>query len=82
MTTLTVKNVPDHVHKKLRLRASASRRSLNSELLHIIESTLEADQDPAAEAAGILRKARELRSRFSGELTSAEVDAAIDEGRP
>jgi len=82
MTTLTIKNVPDQMHKRLRLRAVASRRSLNGELLHIIESALEAKQEPAAEAAEILRNARKLRSRFSGKLTPAEVDAAIDEGRP
>ncbi len=82
MTTLTIKNVPEHLHKKLRLRATASRRSLNGELLHIIEGALGADEGDSLEEDAILRKARRLRSRFSGKLPPAEVDAAIDEGRP
>lgn len=36
--TLTIRNVPDIVHAKLKRRAEANRRSLNSEVLQILEA--------------------------------------------
>ena len=38
--TLTIKQVPDRVADKLRLRAAASHRSLQGELMAILEETL------------------------------------------
>jgi len=47
--TLTIRNVPDIVHAKLKRRAAKHRRSLNSEVLHLLEeATGEAEVDREA----------------------------------
>ena len=43
MPTLTIRNVPDDLHRRLKARAEAHRRSLNAEVLVILEDALMAD---------------------------------------
>ncbi|MEN8376828.1 MAG: nucleotidyltransferase domain-containing protein [Gemmatimonadota bacterium] len=40
MTTLTIRGVPEELHEQLRDRAAGNRRSLNSEVLVILERAL------------------------------------------
>lgn len=40
MPTITVRNVPDHVHRHLKRRAEEPRRSLNQEVLRVLEETV------------------------------------------
>jgi plasmid stability protein len=40
MPTLTVQNVPSALHAKLKRRAERHRRSLNSEVLNVLEETV------------------------------------------
>ena len=57
--TLTIRNVPDIVHAKLKRRAEKHRRSLNSEVLHLLEEATgeqEIDRDAVWEE---IRKRRE-----------------------
>jgi plasmid stability protein len=42
MTNLTLKNVPDGLHQRLKARAAINRRSLNREILALLETQLEA----------------------------------------
>ncbi|NJD32294.1 MAG: Arc family DNA-binding protein, partial [Gammaproteobacteria bacterium] len=42
MPNLTLKNVPVTLHKRLKARAEANRRSLNGEILALLEAQLEA----------------------------------------
>ena len=40
MPTITVRNVPDHVHQHLKQRAEEHRRSLNQEMLRVLEEAV------------------------------------------
>jgi plasmid stability protein len=48
---LSVKNVPDELAERLRLRAAANRRSLQRELLSILESAAGYSAVPRADTA-------------------------------
>ena len=76
MISLSVKDVPDEVAQALRERAARNRRSLQGELLHILESAVAPRPFPArelveriqalgistpAESTAIVRKARNSR---------------------
>lgn len=50
MLNLTLKNIPAELHLRLKLRAESNRRSLNREILALLEGQLEAPTvDVAAE---------------------------------
>ncbi len=44
MATLTLKNLPEDLLDRLRKRASDERRSLNQEVIHLLEQFLLADE--------------------------------------
>jgi plasmid stability protein len=50
MPTITVRNVPDHIHRHLKRRAEEHRRSLNQEILCALEDTVgePSSSDPQA----------------------------------
>jgi hypothetical protein len=53
MVTLTLKNIPKELHAKLKESAERNRRSLNSEILVRLESTLGA---PAVDKRALVRR--------------------------
>ena len=55
---LSIKNAPDHVVRRLRERAERHRRSLQGELLAIIEAAVQ--EDRPATPADILAEIRRL----------------------
>lgn len=49
MASVTVKDVPEKLHRRLKARALAHRRSLNSEIIACLEATASAQKvDPDA----------------------------------
>ena len=62
---LSIKNVPDHLAEALRLRAAASQRSMQGELMAILERALQEERQltPAA----VLARVRELAIRTDSE---------------
>jgi plasmid stability protein len=40
MITITIKGIPKQTHRELKKRAAAHRRSLNSEVIYVLESSL------------------------------------------
>jgi plasmid stability protein len=48
MLNLTLKNIPAELHLRLKVRAESNRRSLNREILALLEAQLEA---PAVDVA-------------------------------
>ncbi len=52
MLNLTLKNIPVELHARLKASAEANRRSLNREILALLEARLEA---PVADVAAELR---------------------------
>ena len=75
MATPTLKNVPESLLDELRKRASADRRSLNQEAIHLLEQTL-----IAAEAARQTKEAwqrqveawQRVAGRWRSQQTAAE----------
>ena len=66
--TLSIKNAPDHVVKRLRERAERNHRSLQGELLAIIE-TASRDEQPAT-PADVLAEIRGLGLKTPAEAAS------------
>jgi plasmid stability protein len=78
-TTLTLKNIPDEVYKRLKGSAEAHRRSLNSEVLVCLESVLLPGRIPPIER---LARARALRTALpKAKFKAREMDAMKREGR-
>ena len=56
MLNLTLKNIPATLHQRLKLRAESNRRSLNREILAVLETSLDAPAvDVAAEQKALER---------------------------
>jgi antitoxin FitA len=78
-TTLTLKNIPDDVYKRLKVSAEAHRRSLNSEVLVYLESALLPSRVSPSER---LARARALRNALPKvKLKARDIDAMKREGR-
>lgn len=73
---LSIKNVPTQLAKKLRLRAARHRRSLQGELMVILEESLTTGERLTADE--VLRKTRKLGLRTRSEsvaMIRADRDA-------
>lgn len=79
MPALTVKNIPDDLYDHLKVSAKAHRRSINSELIHCLETSLLPRKTRPQE---LLAAARALRQEVRAERISEKaIDAAKNEGR-
>ena len=72
MPSITIRNVPEDVHRALRVRAAMHGRSAEAEIRSILEQ--------AAKPEGRLKLGTSLTSiaREAGELTDAEVERFND----
>ena len=82
-TSITLKNIPDHVYDSLRAAADAHHRSLNGEIIACLEQSLMPVKNNANEQ---LAKARALRQSLGQPLAPVNFDAteiadAIKQGR-
>jgi len=77
MPTLTIKGVPPELHEKLKARAKRHRRSMNNELLTILERTLTPARKSAEEA---IAEAEALNDRI-GKTFPDIVNEAKRKGR-
>ncbi len=80
MATLTLKNVPEKLHKRLKENAALHRRSLNSEAIVCLEKVLVPTRmDPKQ----FLAQVGAMRKRMPYvNLTEEFLHAAKNEGRP
>jgi plasmid stability protein len=80
VASLTIKGVPDSLLEVLRKRAEQHRRSLNSEVLLLLENSSGANRiDPDS----VLMRIHRLQARTAlPPLTDALLEEAIEEGRP
>lgn len=75
MTDVLIRNVPPPVLDKLKKRASRNMRSLQQELLTILEDAAGADELKAAEAANMVRERLAAYNRdFSDSTKSIRED--------
>ena len=78
MATLTIKDLPDKLHRQLKARALQQRRSLNSHVIALLEAaTAPQKLDPEA----VLARASRLRARVGGRLTDADLSSLRNSGR-
>jgi len=79
MATLTIKNIPDELHARLKRSAVQHRRSLNSEVIVCLEKALGSTPiDPNV----LLERIRAHRKAISGVFVTDEfLQAAKNEGR-
>lgn len=78
MSTVTVKDLPDKLHRQLKVRALQHRRSLNSEIIAMLEAAAAPRKmDPDA----LLARAAALRRQVGGRLTDSDLDALRNAGR-
>jgi antitoxin FitA len=78
-TTLTLKNIPDDVYKRLKSSAEAHRRSLNGEAIVCLEAVLLPGKIAPKER---IARARAMRSALTrAKFTARDIDALKREGR-
>lgn len=87
MATLTIRNLPDDLHARLKEQAKRHRRSLNQEVIAELSADVGAKGEDERMAAARERWARanamisEMRANLPRFLSGDEIDAAIREGR-
>lgn len=76
---VTIKNIPPKLYKKLKARAAAHHRSVNSEVINCLDEVLNPQR-----VEKMLAKIKDLHSRVSDAppLTDEFLRKAKEEGRP
>jgi plasmid stability protein len=78
VASITVKDIPEKLHRRLKALALAHRRSLNSEIIASLEAAASAEKlDPDT----LLARAAALRNRVAGRLTDKDLAALRAAGR-
>ena len=79
MATLTIKNIPEKLHRRLKDSAAQHRRSINGEAISCLEKALVGNRvDPE----DFLTRARALRARMPKVLvTRKDLRAGRNQGR-
>ncbi len=79
MPTVTLKNLPTDLHRRLKARARDHRRSLNREIIASLEAAVSVER---VDVDALLARARALRRGVRGQLTDAEIERFTAAGRP
>lgn len=75
---ITLKELPDELHRKLRQRAEMHGRSLNKEVIMILENTV----NPVRRSSrDILEQITERREQMDPIVKQEELKEIIEEGR-
>jgi len=78
MSSLTIKNIPENVLKKLKLRAKLNRRSLNSEIVKNLEDLVIGTK---IKTDLLINKARLLRTELNITIDEKFLTEHKNEGR-
>jgi plasmid stability protein len=78
MASITVKDLPPEVHKKLKLSAKQHHRSLNAEVISRLKKSIEPRRVKVEE---LIERARRFRSTLTFVVTDKEINRAKREGR-
>lgn len=79
MPTITVKNIPEDVYELFKEQAKRNRRSINNELIILMERAVTRYRiDPEK----FIEEARAIRESIDFVITDEELEQAINEGRP
>jgi plasmid stability protein len=78
--SITLKNIPADLHRKLKKRAKEHHRSLNREIIATLQGA--ANQSLRIEPGALIREARAIRKKFKREISPAQIRTWIRHGRP
>lgn len=78
MSSLTLKNIPETVLRKLKRRAKLNRRSLNSEVIKNLEEMVTSTK---INTDIIIEKARQLRTELNITIDDSFLSTHKNEGR-
>ena len=78
MITITIKGIPRETHRELKKRAAAHGRSLNTEAIAVLESSV---RSMPVEAEGIIQRARQFRNSLRFRVTASDLKRFREEGR-
>jgi plasmid stability protein len=79
MATITVKNIPDGLYRRLKAAAARNRRSINGEIISRIEDSLRSRRVTTDQ---LLARVRRLQASYGGRLVPIEdIEAVRREGR-
>lgn len=76
MSSITLKNIPRHLHMAYKRRAKQHARSLQAEILHTLDQSI--GEDPEDEQLDVDEVAGILMPERHG-VTLADMDQAVDE---
>jgi plasmid stability protein len=91
MPSLTIKDIPEPLLRKVRAKAARERRSMNSEIIRLLDEALtrkaqpqrmSAEERASAQADAWLRLSGRWRGRGSAKQEIAAIYAARTRGRP
>ena len=79
MAALNIKSIPEDLYRELKVSAGIHHRSINSEVIAILEPVLMHTKISKEEH---LENARKIRLRIKpGDVTLQDIEDAINEGR-
>ena len=80
MTTTTIRDIPDQVYKKVKQRATANKRSVNSEIILILENAVEEQNFSSDDPLARIRRFR-AKTVNRERLGDSEISNSKKEGR-
>jgi plasmid stability protein len=79
MVTITIKNVPPEIYERIKTQAKNNHRSINGEILSILEQAISI---PPIDVKATLERTRKLREMTADYvITADEIEKLINEGR-
>jgi plasmid stability protein len=81
MSSVCIKNIPDHLHARLKEQALRNRRSLNQEIVLLLEAAVSGGTGRRPDADDVLAAALASRKRCRGVLSDKELARARTTGR-
>jgi plasmid stability protein len=80
MATITLKNIPDPTYKTLKQLAAEHHRSVNSEIIHLIEKATKSTKIDTDQHLLAARAFRQKTKKFK--ITNEMLSEVKNEGRP
>ena len=78
MISITIKGLSKEAHRELKKRAATHGRSLNTEAIAVLESSV---RSQPVEPEGVIQKARQFRNSLKFRVSAADLKRFKEEGR-
>ena len=78
MNTITIKGISKQAHRELKRRAVTHGRSLNTEAIAVLESSV---RSTPADSSAVIQRAREFRNSLKFRVTAADLKRFKEKGR-